>query len=432
MAPRARNAEIGRESRARPADHRSVRRHNMGLVVANVAAGGPRSRARISAETGLNPSTVSSLIGDLIDSGLLREAGIEQDGTVGRPGRSLELNPEGGAAIGIEIGDDGVGVLALDLAGNPRYRAFFSQSNEEASAENVIEQLVRLTAEAMACFKNPDIPVVCTIALPGLIGGASQLLEAPNINWHEVPIGKLWRRRMPDLPMVMENEARLAAYAEMTAGAAQDLSSFVFISGGTGLGSGLVIDRQLFRGAHGFAGEFGHVTIDRSARGSAWGGPGTVQTLAGERALATLAGLAEPYGIEPNDPDRIGRHVAALAAKGDERALAALNEVGHALGVGIAVVSNLFDMEAIVLGGYLSYVEAWLRGPIEAELDVRVISRRWAPAAIRFSAMGREAAVRGAARWSLNAILKQAGGQEISDAAELFSGRDKLSSSGII
>lgn len=390
------------ESRTPPADQRTVRRHNLGLVLDNVVKNSARtSRARISAETGLNPSTVSSLIGELIERGLLREAGIEQNGSIGRPGRSLELNPDGGAALGMEISDDGVGLLAFDLSGKPRYRAFFSQANRQKDPVEVVRQLAGLAGEALAHFEHGKLKTACTIALPGLIGADGVLLEAPNIDWHEVPVLDLWKNFAGPLPLAMDNEARLAAYAEMAQGVAQDLRSFAYISGGTGLGSGLVLDRKIFRGANGFAGEFGHTTIDR--RGGR--GKDTVQALAGERALADLAGLLIEDGVGRGDPDWVGRQIALRAGAGDKSALAALREVGRILGVGISVVSNLFDMEAIVLGGYLSYLNHWLLDPIREELGARVISQRWRPTPILFSEMGREAAVRGAARWSLKTIL---------------------------
>lgn len=401
--------------RGQPADQKTVRRHNMGLVLDNIAkGGGRRSRARISAETGLNPSTVSSLIGELIERGLLREVGVEMSGSIGRPGRSLEINPDGGAAIGIEISDDGIGLLALDLAGRPRYRVFFSQPNRDLDPAGVVRQLAGLAQEALSYFKDRHLRAACTIALPGLIGGGV-LLEAPNIDWHEIPVLDLWRKSAGSLPLAMENEARLAAYAEMYDGVARDLRTFVYISGGTGLGGGFVLDRQIFRGANGFAGEFGHVTIERTGPASPWGGHGTVQTLAGERALAQLAHLSMQDRADHGDPDWVGRNIAQKAAAGDPAALAALAEVGHALGVGLSVVANLFDMEAIVLGGYLTHLSEWLRGPIETELSKRVISQRWKPSPILFSTAGREAAVRGAAIRSLDAILARAGEEDVAD-----------------
>jgi predicted NBD/HSP70 family sugar kinase len=410
MAGRKRAEHANGEMQAQPADQKTVRRHNMGIVLNNIAKGGRRSRARVSTETGLNPSTVSSLIADLIERGLLRDVGAEQDGSVGRPGRALELDPDGGAAIGIEISDDGIGVLALDLAGTPRYRAFFSQPNERMQPRDVLRQLAGVTREALGYFKSTGVNTVCTMALPGLIGDGGELLEAPNIGWHDVPVLDLWREFSAPLPLATENEARLAAYAEMTGGVARELRSFAYISGGTGLGGGIVLDRKIFRGAHGFAGEFGHITIERTG-GSPADPRGTVQTLAGEGALAELAHLARDHSSS-GDPNWVGRQIAQRAAKGDQAALDALTKVAHALGVGIAVIANLFDMEAIVLGGYFSHLSEWLRAPIQEELTTRVISQRWAHSPVLFSTMGREAAVRGAAAWSLDTILDQAGHNE--------------------
>ena len=102
---------------AGPVDQSSVRRHNLGLVLRHVADHGPRSRARIAAETGLNKTTVSSLAAELIERGLLREAGLESPGAVGRPGLKLELSGDSVAALGLEINVDYLAVCATDLAG---------------------------------------------------------------------------------------------------------------------------------------------------------------------------------------------------------------------------------------------------------------------------------------------------------------------------
>jgi predicted NBD/HSP70 family sugar kinase len=392
-----------------PADQRTVRRHNLGLVLANIARGGRRSRARVSSETGLNPSTVSSLVTDLIERGLIVEVGVEQDGSIGRPGRSLELNPEGGAALGVEIADDGVGVLALDLIGTVRYRAFISQENRDRAPADVVAQAANLAAEALKSFRKTGIATICTVALPGLVGPGGVLLRAPNIGWNNVPILDTWQSMLPDVPLVIDNEARLASYAEMTMGIAQNIQSFAYVSGGIGLGSGLVLDRRIYRGAHGFAGEFGHTIIDQSVPQRSWGAQGSLQTLAGELALLELAGLSSDERAARSDPDWTGREIARRAEAGDAKALAALESVGRALGVGISNLYNLLDMEAIVLGGYFTQVAHWLRGPIEAELHARVNAEHWAELSVRFSDMGREAAVRGAAAWSLDAILERAG-----------------------
>lgn len=395
-----------------PADHKAVRRHNLDLVLQQVARRGRCSRAKVSVETGLNPSTVSSLVTDLIGWGLVREIGIEQNGAIGRPGRTLELNPDGGAALGIEIGDDGIGVLAIDLSQTVRYRAFISQENGDKDPAAVVRQTSQLASEALATFGNRNIAVACTIALPGLVAPGGVLLRAPNIGWNDVPILDLWRVSLDNVPLVIENDARLAAYAEMTIGLAQDIQTFAYISGGRGIGSGLVIDRKIYRGSHGFAGEFGHTVIDFSRTTPTQEGSGSVQSLAGERALLEMSGLVAGDSANRSDPDWTGREVARRARSGDEAALAALDTAGHALAVGISNLCNLFDMEAIVLGGYFTHVAEWLRPPIDRVLHARVNAENWATLPVLFSKMGREAAVRGAAAQSLNAILERASEQE--------------------
>lgn len=394
-----RTSARARQRSARPADQRTVRRMNLALVIQCIAReGGTTSRARISTETGLNPSTVSSLTAELIERGMLREAGVAQTGSIGRPGRSLELDPEGGAAIGAEIGDEGIGLVATDLAGRVRYRAFLSQSNRDKDPAEVVRQIADLVNEALSQFVGRP-PATCTMALPGLIDGAGVLLEGPNIGWHGVPIVELWSEASAGhLPLALENEARLAAYAEMTQGAARDLRSFAYISGGIGIGSGIVLDRQIFRGAHGFAGEFGHLSFDAAAPGSA----GTIQALAGQASFMDLT-AERP---RRDDPDWLGREMARRAAREDAATLDAIAAAGRVLGVGLSNLANLFDMEAFVLGGFLSHIGEWLREPIRRELEARVIAQRWKPTAVLFSTVGREAAVRGAARRSLDAILE--------------------------
>lgn len=390
-----------------PADQRTVRRHNLSLVLNQLArADGRRSRARLSAETGLNPSTVSSLTEELIARGLVREAGIEQSGSIGRPGRSLEINPEGGVALGLEISDDGIAVFAVDITGAPRYRSFVQQDNHGRSPSDVLDQVGDMADEALKPIAGRAVPVVATIALPGLVSTDGSFLEAPNIGWQDVPVLERWRAKKNRPALILDNEARLAAYAEMTLGAGSAFRTFGYVSGGTGLGAGIVINRELYRGAHGFAGEFGHITIAPDGSPSAWGARGTIETLAGERALAALAGLSHRRGnSRRGNLDSVGVEIASLAREQNREALAAIETVGHTIGVGLATLSNLFDLEAIVLGGYLTHLSDWLRVPIETELRERVVAHRWNHSRLFFSSMGREAAVRGAAAWSLRTVF---------------------------
>src|SRR3954449_13431730 len=124
-----------------PSSQRAVRRHNLGLVLRQVVERGPRSRATIALETGLNKTTVSSLVSELMDLGLLVERGAEARATAGRPGLVVDVAREGAVALGLEINVDYLGVQATDLAGGSRYKAIEAADNRRRGSDVVLDRL---------------------------------------------------------------------------------------------------------------------------------------------------------------------------------------------------------------------------------------------------------------------------------------------------
>src|ERR671916_2966116 len=123
------------------ANQRAVRRHNLGVVLRHVSERGPRSRATIALETGLNKTTVSSLVTELIGLDLLSERGLEQRGTVGRPGQVVELSSGGVVAIGLEINVDYLAVRTLDVTGAERDRRLDARDNRGVPEAEVLDRL---------------------------------------------------------------------------------------------------------------------------------------------------------------------------------------------------------------------------------------------------------------------------------------------------
>src|ERR687895_963586 len=146
------------------ANQRAVRRHNLGVVLRHVSERGPRSRATIALETGLNKTTVSSLVTELIGLDLLVERGLEQRGTVGRPGQVVELSGSGVVALGLEINVDYLAVRALDLTGAERHRALEVRHNRRLSGAEVLERVAALAADALAAVHAAGLrPVGATV-----------------------------------------------------------------------------------------------------------------------------------------------------------------------------------------------------------------------------------------------------------------------------
>jgi predicted NBD/HSP70 family sugar kinase len=387
------------------ANQRAVRRHNLGVVLRHVAERGPRSRATIALETGLNKTTVSSLVTELIGLELLVERGLEQRGTVGRPGLVVELSDGGVVALGLEINVDYLAVRALDLTGAERDRRLDARDNRGVPEGEVLDRLAALASGALEQVHEAGLrPVGATVAVPGLVDAAGGvLLVAPNLGWKDVAIAAELHERLagPPFPLAADNEANLAALAELWEGTARGLRDVLYVSGEIGIGAGIVIGGELFRGSQGFGGEFGHMTMDPGGRPCACGSRGCLETVASLEALLEGAGLdaAEPGSGEP---------VAALASRagaGDERALAALRDSGRWLGIAIASAANLLNFQAVVLGGFFAQLEPWLAAPIASELERHVLASDWSVPRVLASTLGPEAAVRGAAALSLRRVL---------------------------
>jgi predicted NBD/HSP70 family sugar kinase len=391
---------------------RPVREYNLGLVLRQVADQGPRSRATLALELGLNKSTVSSLVGELIEAGLLREAAIEErPGRVGRPPQSVELDPDGPFVLGLEVNVDYLAVWATDLSGAVRHRSFVASDNRSATPEEVIAALARLAEEALEQpFAGSRHPMIATVAVPGLVDPSGALAVAPNLGWVDVPVARLLNEALEDPPFELriENEANLGAVAELVEGAGRGLHDFVYVSGEIGIGAGVVLRGELFRGASGFAGEFGHLTIDPFGPPCGCGGRGCLERLAGQDTLLRLAGWDSRMRCEGARPEWPGAMLAESARDGHARTLEALSQVGHTLGIAIASVANLLDPEAVLLGGYLAPLTEWLKVAIEAELETRALAGRRMRCRVLPARLGGEAAVRGAVALSRRAALEEA------------------------
>jgi predicted NBD/HSP70 family sugar kinase len=387
----------------KPADPRDVRRHNLSLVLREVAERGPRSRATIALETGLNKTTVSSLVSELIEIGLLRESGRERPGAVGRPAQSVEVDAAGPFVLGLEVNVDYLAADATDLAGGAHHSAFIRKDNRREPSE-VLGDLLDLAERALGeHFAAGRRPAATTVAVPGLVDGEGRLVVAPNLHWADVAVADLMSPALG--PVTVENEANLGAVAELVEGAGLGLRDFVYISGEIGIGAGIVIGGELFRGARGFGGEIGHLTIDPYGPPCGCGSRGCLERLAGQDALLRLAGW-DPRMRGPG-PRREwpGAMLAEAARRGNPKTLEALGQVGHTLGIAIASVVNMLNPEAVLLGGYFAPLVDWLREPIERELHSRLLAGDGSGCQVLAARLGGEAAVRGAAALSRREAL---------------------------
>ncbi|WP_405499418.1 ROK family protein [Streptomyces niveus] len=389
------------------ADKETVRRHNLSLVLRAVRDEGEATRAGVAARVGLTRAAVSSLVEQLLDSGFLSESGKTFSGQAGRPGTVLKVTRSGPAGIGVEINIDYVSVCVVDLSGTDRVRLTEHLDNRGAAPAEVLARGARIAARTLDSAAEQDLsPVGVQLALPGLVAGGT-VRQAPNLGWNQVPAEELFAAALaeagpaaPALPVRSENEANLAALAELWFGGLGGIRSFLYLSGEIGVGGALVLDGELLRGANGFAGEIGHVVVDADGPLCRCGARGCLEQYAGQSALLRGAGLDENAGV-PGVAE-----LEALARDGDERAVAAIGEAGRMLGRVLSGAVNLFDPDAVVLGGIYRGLMPWLSPPADGELTDRVVSGLWPydSGRLRASSSAGDAA-RGAAALVVRAIL---------------------------
>lgn len=393
---------------ARPLD---VRRHNLSLLLQHVGRGGRVSRAALARRTGLTKGTVSVLVQELLAAGLLQEHGPQASGQIGRPGTALGLNGNRLCGLGLDIGVDYLAVCATDLLDRVRYQRIETADNRAAGPGSTLDRAARLVTGAAEAIEREGLTAAGVgVAVPGMLrerGG--RLVVAPNLGWSDLRVTDEVARRLarPGLPIHADNEANLAALAELWLGDRGAQDSYVYVFGQVGIGAGIVMGGRLVRGARGFAGEIGHVVVDPGGPTCACGGRGCLERMAGQEAILADAGLPTTAATSVGHSESPIPELVARLEAGDPTATAAVERAGAALGIALADVVNVIDVDTVVLGGMYAPLAPWLTDALESELDRQVIGASERDLRLQASALGPDAAVRGAAAWVVQRILAE-------------------------
>ncbi|MBA2317179.1 MAG: ROK family protein [Euzebyales bacterium] len=429
MAERARRDD--RRRRATPAGQRTVRAHNLALVAGHVARAGPASRARMAGATGLNKTTVSSLVAELIARGVLRETDLERPGAVGRPAVRLELDDRRWVGLGLEVNVSHVGLCVRDLRGEVRHEVLVRRDNRDADVDVTLADVAGLAADALRPLRAAGMRCAgATLAVPGLVDAAAgRLAVAPNLGWDDVAVGRRLHAALgaPAFEILVDNEANLGALAEHWDGAAADRDDVIYVSADIGVGGGIIVGGELQRGALGFGGEFGHIPVEPDGLPCACGRTGCLETRIGQSALLARVGRDPSEALSGADPRWPVVDLAAQAAAGDPLVLEALEEAGRWLGFALAGAANLLNPTTVVLGGFLGLLGDWLVAPVRDELARRVIGADRSAVEVRVSTFGLLAAVRGGAAVAIRGLLAD---PERTDRLERATGAVMLGAGG--
>lgn len=386
-----------------PGSMMSVRRSNLALVMSKVAESSSDThltRAQLASITGLTKASISSLVLDLLNIGVIREFGLNPRGDRGRPGVGLQLNPSQ-AVMGLEINIDYIAAAVTDLSGTLLVHRTQERNNRSSLSDPLLQDLAVLAASVASDVRARQVRILgAGLAVPGLIDAQrGVVMSAPNLGWKDVlldldAIG-------PGLPLgvTLHNEANASALAHLRqgTGAAQD---FLFISGEVGIGGGLVVGSQLFTGPGGHAGEVGHVIVDPGGADCSCGATGCLETIAGQDAIFAAAGLLP----QTSHADIMAELLRELAG-GVKDADYAVHRAGWYLGVALASTAKIVSVNSVVLGGHFAILAPWLRSSLLTSL-ARHAPGRFSPEQVEVSIFGKTAALRGAAGSVVRAVVE--------------------------
>ncbi|MGB8940669.1 MAG: ROK family transcriptional regulator [Streptomyces sp.] len=414
--------DLGRAGAPRAGDRASLRRSNLSLVLRLLRDAGPRPRTRIAAETGLPKATITNLVAELMESGLVREGETERHGSVGRPSRTVEIDGRTVCGIGVEINVAYLSLIAIDLRGEIvlRHRTPLDTRGTEPAA--VLDQMAQAIGEARTALIAQGVtPVAVTVAAPGVIKTGSGVVSyAPNIGWQDVAVTEGLRARLgPGAPPIgLENDAKLGAIAEYLVAASADIHDLIYVTGETGVGGGIISDGRLLQGSAGFAGEIGHMPLDPGGLPCACGRVGCWETLVGLRALLRQAAPPHDPVHDPTvDLEQRLTKLRRRADTGDAATLAALERIADGLALGVALLADVLNPRAVVLGGYFTHFGDYLIDRVRAEFSARVMAPEAGGCEIMLSSLGFSAAARGGAYLALDRVYQDPSGTAASVGA---------------
>ncbi len=391
---------------------RDLRRVNRGAVLRRLFLEGPLNRVALAQLTGLSSGSVTNVTSALLEEGLIAEVGLEEsDG--GRPRVLLQVNPEFGGIVGVEVGETCIRVEAFDMRMRVAGMADVNLHPQHHDADVVIEQINVAIEKLQAQFNAEGRRLIGVgVALPGIVAhhDGEARVHAPNIGWRDVPLEKLMRERT-GLPVFADNGAKALGQAEMWLGAGRASSNVVVALWGTGVGAAIFTDGTLYRGSASSAGEWGHTSVMVGGKRCRCGGSGCLEAYIGAGALLEEWHRTDSDAVPPSDPDSedwFDRFLAA--ARANKAAQGALEQAALYFGTGVADLVNLFNPEKIIIGGWIGLkLGPGLLGQIRETVRRQALEYTASRVSIEMGQLGAEAVALGACTMVVDELLTNGG-----------------------
>ena len=381
------------------ATQEATKHHNTQLILRIIYDRGEISRADVARITGLTRSTVSDIVSKLINDGLVAETGFANS-SGGKPPIMLSVSDNARYLIGIDLANSEFRGAIVNLRGEIVSRV--SMPINERDGDSALELVYTLVEKLLAASDKPIQGI--GIGSPGLMDPVKGVvLKSVNLDWENMPLGELLEARY-NLPVYIANDSQVAALAEFTFGSVEGSSNLLLVKIGRGVGSGIIINGQLYYGDNYGAGEIGHVVVIQDGERCRCGNFGCLETLVSSRAIAERAksiARGNPESILNrfiSSLDEIDTEVILRAYQaGDEEVQTIISETGEILGRALAYTVCTLNINTVVIAGSLSRFGNGLRDPVERMVQQCVLPAIGLRTEVVISQLGEDIVVLGAA-----------------------------------
>ncbi|MEU4680055.1 ROK family transcriptional regulator [Micromonospora sp. NPDC023737] len=391
------------------ATNRSVRLRNRGALLTKLFLDGPLTRQDLVRSTGLSQPGVSNVVSDLVEEGLVVEAGAaESDG--GRPSMLLRIAPRFAFLVGVDVGETRVRVelfdFAMALLASVEYPLDPARTEPAEVAGHVLAGIDAVTGTAGV---SPTDVLGVGIGVSGVVSqGEHAVVHAQALGWDAVPLERLIAAGT-DLPLHIDNGAKTLGQAEMWFGAGKGARHAVFALVGSGVGAAVVAGGATYRGASSSAGEWGHTTLVYGGRQCRCGARGCLEAYVGAEAIIDRYREARGGRPVPGDDEESQLNALIEAAAGSATARRVLDETAAYLGAGVANLINLFNPERVVLGGWAAMALGDLLPAVREAAGRQALRQPYEQASIELCRLGVDAVALGAATLPVARFLADGG-----------------------
>ncbi len=310
------------------------------------------TRPEIAQGLGLSASSVSRLVARLIREGLVRDVGASST-SAGRPRSCIAFNRQAGCVVAVDLGGTRCHGALADLAGD----ILVEDERPNRAAGEAFATVLAIVADLRRIAAERDLPVsAIAVGVPAVVDPVTgRALAGPRVDWQDFEVVRRLDEAIVDVPVLVDNDANLAALAHAWRGEARGVDDFVTVTIGTGIGGAVVADGRLVKGHHNAGGEIGYITTDRAQLGETIDrGLGGYETVSSAPALATRAEqlLAAAGRLDAWGPDEItAEQVFSRAAGGDEIARLVVDEAVDHLALVLIAIAATVDPELVVIDG---------------------------------------------------------------------------------